>query len=74
MKRLYTAVKIVVGGELASTAFYARILQDSQLNYVAVDEMFEQWRRNVPLDRRWGDDEVNPPSVSVVVEGVLLPR
>ena len=41
MKRLYTAVKTVVDGQLASTTFYAGILQDSQLNYVAVDEMFE---------------------------------
>ena len=41
MKRLYTAVKIVVDGQLASTLFYAGILQQSQLNYVAVDEMFE---------------------------------
>ena len=41
MKRLYTAVKIVLGGQLATTPFYAMMLQDSQLNYVAVDEMFE---------------------------------
>ena len=41
MKRLYTAVKTVVDGQLASTTFYAGVLQDSQLNYVAVDEMFE---------------------------------
>ena len=41
MRRLYTAVKIVLGGQLATTPFYAMMLQDSQLNYVAVDEMFE---------------------------------
>ena len=35
-------------------------------------ELFDRWLENVPGERRWGTADV--PSVSVVVDGVFLPR
>ena len=51
---------------------FAELIGSAAASRAEAGEFFNRWRSNVPEDRRWGT--ASAPSVSVDVDGVLLPR
>ena len=51
---------------------FAELIGTAAASRAEAVDFFDRWRSNVPEDRRWGT--ASAPSVSVVVDGVLLPR
>ena len=51
---------------------FAELIGSGAASRAEAGEFFDRWRSNVPEDRRWGT--ASAPSVSVDVDGVLLPR
>lgn len=51
---------------------FAQLIGSGAASRAEAGEFFDRWRSNVPEDRRWGT--ASAPSVSVDVDGVLLPR